>query len=123
MTMHFTVKAPSEDAEISSIDFDFKLPYSAIRERAGEQAADLDDSQVKELLEGQEDTYKALIASLLGIDEESITSKFNDESMDMSLSISDFEKLRSFFDIDENQDMTYKTLVDDAKSTSGMTCD
>lgn len=123
MQMNFTLTAPDENAEVSAIDFDFKLPYSAIRERAGEQAAGLSDSQVKSHIESQEDTYKSLIASILGIDAENITSKFNDDSMDMSITLNDMEKLRSFFGIDENEDMTYKTLVDDAKKTDGMTCD
>ena len=116
------IKAPSEDAEISSIDFKFEMPFAAIREAAGDAAADLSDSEVKSIVESQEDAYVSTITTMLGVDAADITTEVTDSALNMEISMKDFDKIRTLFGVEEDQKMIYKDIVSDAES-NGFTCE
>lgn len=120
--MSAVIKAPSEDAEISSIDFKFEMPFAAIREAAGDAAADLSDSEVKSIVESQEDAYVSTITTMLGVDAADITTEVTDSALNMEISMKDFDKIRTLFGVEEDQKMIYKDIVSDAES-NGFTCE
>lgn len=123
MTMSITITAPSEDAEIDGIEFDFDMPYSVIRDNAGPSAADLTDEQVAELLEGNEDMYKDMIADMLDVDAEEIKSELGEESLNLVFEMKDFSKLKEIAELPDDTDLTYKTIVDSISSESEFACD
>lgn len=122
MEMTAVITAPSEDAEVSSINFKFVMPFAAIREAAGDAAASLSDDQVKEIVETQEDTYVSTISSMLGVNESDVKTEVTDEALKMDIAVNDFEKVRTLLNVDADEKMIYKDVVEDAKG-SGFTCE
>lgn len=122
LVMSAVIKAPAEDAEISSIDFKFEMPFAAIREAAGDAAANLSDSEVKSIVESQEETYISTITTLLGVDAADIKTEVTDSALNMEISMKDFDKIRTVFDISEDQKMIYKDIVSGAES-NGFACE
>lgn len=122
MEMTAVITAPSEDAEVSSIHFNFVMPFAAIREAAGDDAASLTDDQVKEIVKTQEDTYASTISSLLGVTQSDIKTEVTDEALKMDIAVKNFEKVRALLNVDSDEKMIYKDVVDDAKD-SGFTCE
>lgn len=123
MTMAITITAPSEDAEIDGIKFNFDMPFSAIRESAGASAADLTDEQIAELLEGTEDMYKDMIAGMLDVSADEIKSELGEDSLNLAFDMKDFSKLKEIAELPEDTDLTYKTIVDSISSESEFACD
>lgn len=123
MKMTVVLHAPSENDNLSSIDFDFNMPFDAIRDAAGEAAADMDDSQVKAAMNEAQSIYKSMISSMLGVDENDIQVQTTDSELNLKLSITDFEKFKEIADIDSDESIVYKDVVADIDKDSEFACD
>ncbi len=122
MTVSVRLTAPKETDEITNIDMIFDMPFSAIRDAAGDAAASLSDDDIKEVLEGSEDVYISQISSMLGVDKESISAKMNDDSLTMEVNMEFNDETKALFGIEEGEALTYKEIVDSADE-SGFTCE
>lgn len=123
MTMTVILNAPSEDADLSSIDFDFKIPFDVLRANAGDAAASLSDEQLKEAAIQSESIYKSMISSMIGVEEDAIKVETSDTEMNLNLNMTNFDKFREIAGMNESDSMIYKDVVKSLQDDSDFTCD